>query len=426
MSLDKVDWDINTSVPPNTTPNHRSISPSRITKQPLTNGRFFPLFSRYIYQLCNNLESIKFSTRSVLQTFSADGVRYLELRTTPRAIPTESLSKDLYVRTILDEIHEFTHAEPSNHYHPTPSTPSSLEHVYLILSIDRRNTPAEALETVALALKYAHYRGHHAIVGIDLCGDPSVGDVSIFAEAFAKARAGGLKSTIHFAEVPASSTRRELEMLLSFQPDRLGHVIHVPEDLRAEIARRELGLELCLSCNVHAKMTQGGFKDHHFGYWREKRGRVVLCVGLLLSSLDFVHFLYHHQTFSHTTCPALNLLVYLMRASTPPLPFTPPLFQRNMQLHPSYLQSTRSPSQHLSLLTPKSIQTDDVGVFGSPLSNEYLVASQHFNLGRDDLIQLSLNATRDIFSPEEVKEGLRGMIEKFRRFVDVPREEVPI
>ena len=151
----------------------------------------------------------------------------------------------------------------------------------LILSIDRRNSVEEAMEAVELAVKYQS-RG---VVGVDLCGDPSKGDVSIFASAFAKARAHGLGITLHFAEIPVSSRDAELETLLSFEPDRLGHVIHVSDRFKEEIRRRELGLELCLSCNVLAKLTTGGFTAHHFGYWRASGCPVALCVRLLVCLL---------------------------------------------------------------------------------------------------------------------------------------------
>ncbi|KAF7540669.1 hypothetical protein G7054_g1120 [Neopestalotiopsis clavispora] len=48
---------------------------------------FFPLFSSYIYQLINDRESLEYSTKAVVGEFAADGVVYLELRTTPRAMP---------------------------------------------------------------------------------------------------------------------------------------------------------------------------------------------------------------------------------------------------------------------------------------------------------------------------------------------------
>lgn len=144
----------------------------------------------------------------------------------------------------------------------------------LILSIDRRNTLQQALEVVDLAIAYKR----HGVVAVDLCGDPACGDVSIFRPAFARAKAACLKITIHFAEAPASSTREELWTLLEYEPDRIGHVINVPDDVKEEIVKRKLGVELCLSCNVHAAMITGGFGDHHFGWWWGKGCPVALCV----------------------------------------------------------------------------------------------------------------------------------------------------
>lgn len=69
-------------------------------------------------------------------------------------------------------------------------------------------------------------------------------------------------------------------MLLAWKPDRIGHVIHVNERVRqAIVARGGMGLELCLSCNVHAGMISGGFESHHFAeWWRVEECAVVLCV----------------------------------------------------------------------------------------------------------------------------------------------------
>lgn len=205
------------------------------------------------------MESLKFSTTSVLQDFMDDGVIYLELRTTPREIPSRGITKDDYVSAVLDCIEDFGKDKMSAH---------------LILSVDRRNTEIEAMEVVDLAIKYKS-RG---VVAVDLCGDPSQGDVLLFRAAFARAKHQGLKLTLHFAEVPSSSVEEELMTLLSYEPERIGHVIHVSESVKKEIAARKLGLELCLSCNVHAKLIPGGFSDHHFGYWRDKRCPLILCV----------------------------------------------------------------------------------------------------------------------------------------------------
>ncbi|KAK2764341.1 hypothetical protein FQN54_009034 [Arachnomyces sp. PD_36] len=280
-----------------------------------TVSRFFTVFSSCIYQLCSDLDSLKYATRSVLQDFQDDGVRYLELRTTPRANEAHGISKDKYVETVLETIHDFKNDQMST---------------YLILSIDRSNTASQALDVVDLAIKYKS----KGIVGIDLCGNPTKGDVSIFDEAFAKARNHGLKLTLHFAESTHSSSLKELNTLMSYQPSRLGHVIHVPDGIKDEIARRRLGLELCLSCNVHAKLISGGFPDHHFGYWR------------------------------HQDCPII-------------------------------------------------LGTDDVGFFCSPLSNEYLLAAEHFDLDRSTLIDLCKKGVDAIFGDDEEKDRLRRLLSQF-------------
>ena len=271
---------------------------------------FFPLFSTYIYSLCSTQASLEYCVNSVLHDFDNDGVVYLELRTTPREAP--GLDKDTYIATILSCIRDHD--------------PCRMR-TYLILSIDRRNTFVEAMEVVDLAIKYRS----QGVVGVDLCGDPSKGDVSIFRSAFAKAKPNGLKITLHFAEVPASSSIEELESLLSFEPDRLGHVIHVPEPIKQEIVKKRLSVELCISCNVLAELIEGGVAEHHFRYW------------------------------AATDCPVI-------------------------------------------------LGTDDVGVFCSDLSNEYLIVAQAFGLDKSQLLALSSRAIDGIFGGDAEKERLRQAV----------------
>ena len=217
------------------------------------------------YQLCNDLDSLIYATNSVLEDFLQDGVVYLELRTIPRASP--GITREQYVDTVLKTIENFRSKEKKMS-------------VFLILAIDRGNMlSAEADEIVNLAIE----NKPRGVVGVDICGNPTRGDVSIYKESFSKAKSNGLGITLHFAETAASGSPSELATLLSFQPDRIGHVIHVPDDIKKEIARRKLGLELCISCNVHAKMISGGFLDHHFGYWRHEDCPIALCVSFDLS-----------------------------------------------------------------------------------------------------------------------------------------------
>lgn len=180
---------------------------------------------------------------------------YLELRTTPRATPY--LSAEEYVSILLDAIAAFEAEQPALH-------------TCLILSVDRRHDLTTASSILDIALRHPH-----RIVGIDLCGDPTArpdGQITLFTPIFQRARAQGLGITVHFAEAEASGSKAELDTLLSWQPDRLGHVIWEDEATRRVIAERGLCLELCLSCNVQAGMVKGGFEGHHFGEWRGVKG----------------------------------------------------------------------------------------------------------------------------------------------------------
>lgn len=55
-------------------------------------------------------------------------------------------------------------------------------------------------------------------------------------------------------------------------------------------------------------------------------------------------------------------------------------------------------------------QTDDVGVFGSPLSNEYRLAAEHFNLSRQDVCDLARQAIHGIFGGHIQKQRLETIM----------------
>jgi adenosine deaminase len=67
------------------------------------------------------------------------------------------------------------------------------------------------------------------------------------------------------------------------------------------------------------------------------------------------------------------------------------------------------------ILTRLSLQTDDVGFFCSPVSNEYLLAAEHFGLGRAELLKLCSRSVDAIFGGGQEKERLRCMLRGFSR-----------
>ncbi|KAI9729385.1 MAG: hypothetical protein M1834_006909 [Cirrosporium novae-zelandiae] len=233
---------------------------------------FFPVFGQYIYKLVDNVEAVRYVTLDTLKNFEEDGVVYFEMRSTPRVGP--EMTKDDYVKTVLDAIAG---------YNKTSERMKS----FLILSMDRRNTPQQAMEAVDLAIKYQS-RG---VVGVDLCGDFKRGDVRELKECFEKAKASGLHITIHFGEWEGNIN--ELETLLSYSPERLGHVIYITPKVKEEIIRQRLGIEICLTTNVEGNHVQS-FAEHHLGEWLNEDCPIALCtddVGIVESPSSNEYYL---------------------------------------------------------------------------------------------------------------------------------------
>ncbi|KAL6859328.1 Metallo-dependent hydrolase [Trichoderma novae-zelandiae] len=57
-----------------------------------------------------------------------------------------------------------------------------------------------------------------------------------------------------------------------------------------------------------------------------------------------------------------------------------------------------------------TLGTDDVGIFGSPLSNEYRLVAQHFRLDKAQICALARESIDHIFGGEQEKERLRNIM----------------
>ncbi|KAG5959133.1 hypothetical protein E4U58_005085 [Claviceps cyperi] len=151
----------------------------------------------------------------------------------------------------------------------------------LALCVNRSYSSLAATEAiVSLATRLRADEGP-GVVGIDFCGDPTVrvyGEISMFTHAFEKAAENGLEITVSFAETIATGSRRELDTLLSWNPERVAHVIWEDEETKQEIIKRGLCVELCLSYHVRTGMPSGGFSGHHFKEWAKTEGPKIALV----------------------------------------------------------------------------------------------------------------------------------------------------
>lgn len=244
--------------------------------------------------------------------------------------------------------------------------------VRLIVAVDRAKHDKDAAEWIVdLALRL---RDEGApIVALDLCGDPNRAiDVSTLRSPFARARRNGLPCVLHFAEVPTSSSKRELEELLSWRPRRLGHAIHVPAPMRERILALGAAPELCLSCNILAGMLPS--RVHAPG--TENHGKEL-----------------------------------------------PPYSTRTHQCRPATFIDHHF-GWWWAAGGPLSLGTDDVGVFGSPSSKEHHHAAQHFSLDRRDLVSLSRRAMAGSLGGDEDERRVDAILDEFVRVEGIRIEEI--
>mmetsp|Transcript_26097 Transcript_26097/g.49276 ORF Transcript_26097/g.49276 Transcript_26097/m.49276 type:complete len:351 (-) Transcript_26097:333-1385(-) len=224
-------------------------------------GECFKLFD-LIHKVTSHHDVITRITREVLEDFAADNVVYVELRTTPKNNSRAGMTKESYVDAVIKGMEMYAKSEEVG------LSPRRVL-ARLILSIDRRESSADAIATVQLAAKMRS-RG---VVGVDLSGNPNLGEWQTFEPALQLARELGLKLTLHCGEVENSA---EVQAMLAFRPERLGHCCTLNHSEMETLRVAQIPVELCLTSNVKTESTQE-YSDHHFQDMYEKNMPVVLC-----------------------------------------------------------------------------------------------------------------------------------------------------
>ncbi|CAH8452682.1 unnamed protein product [Schistosoma intercalatum] len=224
-------------------------------------NRCFDAF-RTIHKLIETPEILERATTSVIEEFHQENVILLELRTTLRPIPTHRSYLNAVIRGIQN----------------APSVLDNKIYVTLILSIDRSKSLDEALLTLELAKEYY---SNGLVSGIDLSGNPLVGNLCDFVSVLNTARSYGLKTTVHIAET-ADQSEDWCKFLRLHLPDRLGHGIFLTNSDENSVLAREIvlksqiPLELCLTSNVKSKAIEN-YESHHLNYWMDKKHPICIC-----------------------------------------------------------------------------------------------------------------------------------------------------
>ncbi|KAK7810210.1 hypothetical protein U0070_010374 [Myodes glareolus] len=225
----------------------------------------FQMF-QVIHQLTTSAEDILMVTKDVIKEFAEDGVKYLELRSTPRGDGVTGMTKKTYVESILEGIKQCKQ--------------ENLDiDVRYLMAIDRRGGLTVAKETVELAKEF-FLSTEDTVLGLDLSGDPTVGQAKDFLEPLLEAKRTGLKLALHLAEIP--DKKKETQMLLDLLPDRIGHGTFLNSSEGGSLGhvdfvrQHRIPLELCLTSNIKSQ-TVPSYDQHHFGFWYSIAHPSVIC-----------------------------------------------------------------------------------------------------------------------------------------------------
>ncbi|KAJ4838696.1 hypothetical protein Tsubulata_003132 [Turnera subulata] len=255
----------------------------------------FKLFD-LIHILTTDHKTVTRITKEVVEDFAAENVVYLELRTTPKRNDSKGMSKRSYMEAVVEGLRAVTtvdidflphkldaraSANSSSANHSSHETKRKKIYVRLLLSIDRRETTEAAMETVKLALEMRDL----GVVGIDLSGNPIVGEWRTFLPALKFAQEQGLYTTLHCGEVP---NHEEIRSMLDFQPQRIGHACCFDEEEWRKLKSSKIPVEICLTSNIRTD-TISSIDIHHFVDLYNVNHPLVLCTddsGVFATSLS--------------------------------------------------------------------------------------------------------------------------------------------
>ena len=187
--------------------------------------------------LMQDAEALERITAELVATKAAENVRYLEIRWGPLLHTTRGLSLPDGIAAVARGAREAAAR--------TGTT------VRLICTALRSHDPAENVELAETAARFRD----DGLTGWDLAGpEERYPDPLLHADAFAAARAGGLRITIHAGEWGGAA---QVRRALAVDPERIAHgpgAIDDPELCR-ELIGRNVTLDLCPTSNWQAGLV---------------------------------------------------------------------------------------------------------------------------------------------------------------------------
>jgi adenosine deaminase len=226
-----------------------------------------------VSQIINTEEKVQQGVKALCDSLKEDGVAYVEIRS---GLKNLGRGAEAYLNAILDGIR----AENSPCFEAC-----------LLLSLQRNSTLSAAVETIDLAFKYQC----QGVIGIDLSGDSTVGNIDLILPELLRAKEGGIPFVIHIGE--SSREQDQMKLLTLLNPARVGHGVHLCPEAADWIFSHQIPLEICLTSSVLVKMVDSF--DQHPGLQLFRKGHpVAFCTDdplLCSTSLSQELFLAHKE-----------------------------------------------------------------------------------------------------------------------------------
>jgi adenosine deaminase len=202
-----------------------------VLRTPLTSLQEVLLCFRLYQQLFVSEDAVRYLVRRVVEDAAADNVRYLELRFSPAFMAAvHSLPLPGVIEATIEAA-----SEAAAHNGVVAA---------LLVIATRELGPQVCREAFDLAARYVPH-----VAGVDLAGDEDSFSTSDFRAAFDRARAAGLKVTVHAGE--QGHPENVASAVMELGADRIGHGIRIVDrpDLMALLADRNVPLEISLTSN---------------------------------------------------------------------------------------------------------------------------------------------------------------------------------
>lgn len=231
----------------------------------------FPVF-QVIAQIVNTEEKVQRGVESLCASLREDNICYVEIRTGLRDL---GQGCEEYLKAVLAGIE----ASACKGFKAN-----------LILSLQRSSSMTAVQKTIDLALKYQN-RG---VVGIDISGDSTIGQIDRIMPQLIQAKEAGLSYVVHMGEVPNEAD--QMLLLTMLEPKRIGHGVYLSKEAKEWILSHQIPIEVCLTSSVLVKMIN--HYEQHPGIEFFQLGHpIVLCTDdpLLFSITMSKEVLYAHE-----------------------------------------------------------------------------------------------------------------------------------